>query len=686
MRPAIAGVLAALMLTPAAAGEAVAAPSSASALTAWIVGIDASPDWNAGFLTLTTAADTNTAVISGLSFRAEQGGLIVTLDKVTITGYAVDPAGRFSATSVKVDGGTAEFGSIKVGLTDLDLTGIVIPALNDLTYDPSKPFTSQLKAIAAVSKMTLTHGSVGTLSLIQQFEGISSRTAYENLTIDGLSGGKIGAVQAGPLTMQAPATEGLAGIRIKSAETRDIDLSAFLHVYDPAAYAGGAGDLAWRQAIGHAGYQDFVMEIPGIRISVGEVGFDKFSLRQPKASFTDYLDRRMTRPETDSIGHDPGDEAALASLISAFGVGRFSVDHLAIEAIGIDKLGFAGFHIAGLSSDAIAELGIDGFEAGIEGAGTVKVGHFALSDAKLPGAEALIGAVRTAESGGNVDVSALAPTFGHVEAADLFLDAPDFPQVALGRLRADFGSYVGRVPTTVTTEVSGIDIPTRLLPNRMVAGLLATFGYDRVTADAGFKLGWSEGSETATVDNLRFAMKGMGTLTGSAVLSGLSRQMLDESGSILAALPAAMLAGGTFTFKDESLVEKGLAYRAKAAKADPEKLRKQLATALPFMLGFLGNPDFQKQVGPVLKAFLLAPGTITAKLAPPAPVALSEISGLVRSAPETLPDRLGVAITGVPATPPSPEASKPEPAAALSPAPAESGKAPAPEMRRAIDP
>src|SRR4029079_16303380 len=116
------------------------------------------------------------------------------------------------------DGGTAEIGALKVGLTDLDLTEVVVPALSAIVYDPLKPLTSQLKALSAVVKLKLGHGRIGTLSLIEQFGGISSRVAYENLTIEGVSGGKIAAIRAGPLTMQSPATEGLAGIRVASAE------------------------------------------------------------------------------------------------------------------------------------------------------------------------------------------------------------------------------------------------------------------------------------------------------------------------------------------------------------------------------------------------------------------------------------------------------------------------------------
>jgi hypothetical protein len=682
MRRIFVGLIALVVLSPVGAK---AETSPAAAITAWVAGIDASPEWSAGFLTLSYDEAAKAAKISGLTFRSERGGFTITFDNVTVTGYVPAADGSFTATSVRAGGGTAEIGTLKVGLTDVEVSDIAVPALAAVTYDPAKPFTSQLRALAALARIKLGLAKVGTLSLIQQFEGISSRVAYQNLAIENVSGGKIAAMRAGPLTMQSPATEGLAGIRVATAEIRDVDLNAFIHVYDPDAYAGGVGDLAWRQAIGHAGYRDFAMEVPGIKIGIGEIGVDKFSLRQPKASFTGYLDRRMTRSDNASTTHDPEDEASLASLLSALGVGRMSIDRLAIDAIGIDKLGFAGLHLTAVSSDVIGEFGIDGFEAAIEGEGSVKFGHLAVGNIKLPGAEAMIAALRTAEDGGNVDFSSLAPLVGYAEAGDVFVNSPDFPRVALARFRADIGAYVGRIPTAISAALSGLDIPTRLLPNRMASDLLIAFGYDRVAADTAMKLAWNESTGTATLSDFRFDMKDMGTLTGSAAVSGVTRQTLQQSGSLLDALPGAMFTGGTFAFKDNSLVDRGLAYRAKAANADPEKLRKQLATAVPFMLGFLGNPDFQKQLGPVLKAFLLSPGTITAKLAPPSPVAIPTISETVRTAPETLPKVLGVTVTGEPGAAPAPEkASVPAAEKPIAPAPAKTPEPPA--IRPAVTP
>jgi hypothetical protein len=642
-------------------------------ITAWVAAIDASPDWAAGFVDASYDASTKTLHLTDFALRAERGGVSLSIERMSIVDYGLAPGGGFTASAIRAAGGTAELGLMKFAVSNVDLTGIVVPSIPAIVYDPQRPFTSQLKVLAGLARATVTQARIGMLTIIETFEGINSRIAYQNLAVDGFGGGRIKSMRAGPITMQSPAPEGLAGIAVGAAETTDMDLDAFLRIYDPDAYAGGVGDLRWHQAVGRATYRDYVMELPDITITMAAIDFDKMSVRQPKAPFADYVDRRLTRIGSKTATRDPRDDAGLAAMISAFGMGRFSIDRFAVNAEGIDKLGFSSFHVAGLSSDAVAEIGLDGFEASIAGQGTLKLGHFALGKASLPGADALVTAARVAETGGDVDVSSLIPEFARIELGDVLVDAPELPRIALGRLNLDLANYVAKVPTSVTADIGGLDMPTSLLPNRMMAGLLGTFGYERVEADAGVKLAWNEPARTVTLDDVRFDMKNMGVLTGSAAFSGLSREALERSGSVIDALPGTTLTGGTFTFKDESLIANGLAYRAKAAGADPDKLRTQLATAVPFMLGFLGNPPFQKQVGPVLKAFLLAPGTITATIAPPAPVAIPDISRTIVNAPQDLPNLLGISIKGEPAAAPSaPAPQKPanSPAPATTPDPA----------------
>jgi hypothetical protein len=176
--------------------------------------------------------------------------------------------------------------------------------------------------------------------------------------------------------------------------------------------------------------------------------------------------------------------------------------------------------------------------------------------------------------------------------------------------------------------------------------MLAALGYDRVRADGKLDFAWNEADQTVAVKDIDVNLADMARLTGDFGLSGVSRSKLDASSSPGDALSGVFLTGGTLALKDQSLVDRGLKTRAASMNVDPEKLRKQLASALPFMLAFLGNKTLQQEVAPVLKGFLLTPGTITAHLAPTSPVPLSTIVETAGAAPQKLPEVLGVSLTG----------------------------------------
>ena len=73
-----------------------------------------------------------------------------------------------------------------------------------LIWDPQRPFTSFVKAYAPLGRMAMTNGRIGSLGLIENNAGVSSRVVYEQFRIDRWADGKIAAVTAGPLSMESP--------------------------------------------------------------------------------------------------------------------------------------------------------------------------------------------------------------------------------------------------------------------------------------------------------------------------------------------------------------------------------------------------------------------------------------------------------------------------------------------------
>ena len=135
-------------------------------------------------------------------------------------------------------------------------------------------------------------------------------------------------MKAGPLKLETPSPEGLVSMTMTSVESRDIDLDAFIHVYSPDAYVNGVGDKVWHQALGFAAYRDIAMEVPGAKITLGEVALEDMKMRQPEESFGEMFDVMIAHPDTPKDKLDEMAVKRLPGILSAFGIGRFGFENL----------------------------------------------------------------------------------------------------------------------------------------------------------------------------------------------------------------------------------------------------------------------------------------------------------------------------------------------------------------------
>ena len=147
-------------------------------------------------------------------------------------------------------------------------------------------------------------------------------------------------------------------------------------------------------------------------------------------------------------------------------------------------------------------------------------------------------------------------------------------------------------------------------------------------------------------------MKDVGGLSGDADLTGLTPADAEHMGDPSAALDKLTLKRAAITFTDDSVVGRVIGAQAERLKVDPVKFREQFANGLPFMLTFLGDRDLQAQLAPVLQTFVKTGGSITATVAPSAPLALSALALAAQTSPFSLFGLLSATITGTVGTPP----------------------------------
>ena len=630
---------------------AVAEEPAEAFLKSWIASIDAAPEWRATYSSLSSDPAGSRTTIYGVSVTSVSPGFSLAFDSVAVTGFVPSAEGTFAATEVRLDGGEIGAGFVTIGIANAAFRNFVLPSGGGFSWDRAQPFAAMIKALAPLAKAKMTTGRIGSLVVTEEIEGVTSRASYGQIVIEGWADGKIASIKAGPLKTETPAEEPLTAIAVATAESRDIDLDAMLALYDPERYVGGVGDLVWRTTVGKATYRDIVAAIPGVGLTIAEASIADFKVRQPKGGIGILL--RIDAPGAGVPADDPAAAASALGLLSAYGVGKFDMRDLEVRAIGIDRMRMGRLSLTDFSSDKIGEFAIDDLESAVGGQGSVTIGHLAFGGLVLPPFESVMAAVKAENAGDDVDVSAILPTIGFVEAADVDIALAALPRTMLTRFRVDLDNYVGQVPTSIALDLAGADVPTDLIAYHRARRLLEDFGYDRALIDAGLTMDWDEAGEIA-VKNYRLAIKDVGAVSGDAILTGLRPSEAADLAQD-AALERLSLVRGSLTVTDDSIVGRGLAAQAARLKADPAKFREQFATGLPFMLTFLGDMNLQKQLAPVLQAFVRTTGgSITAMAGPASPVPLSLIAAAGETAPFTLLKMLSVSFSGVAGEPPPP--------------------------------
>lgn len=631
-----------IALVPAATPAVADDELFRSVLTS-VYSIDASPYWSARMRDLDVDEDRATVSIGSLTVAAERGRFAVTLEDATLAGIKETADGGLTASSLAVGRIVFATAGSSVTATALRFDDIGAPALTGIAYDRAKPFTSLIGAYAALARMRSAGGRIGEIEIRESDQGQTSQIEYDNVVFGALDDGKLLSAAAGPLTMRAPAAEPLAELRVERAEAKGVDLDALVHVFDPLRYIAGIGDGEWRRAADEAWYRDITLTVPSIRLTIGSVAMEGMSVRQPSESFAPLIDAltspRWPTPRT----MERLRSTYLGALISAFGFDRFSVGDVVLTATGIDQLTLGSFTMTKASSDGFGEISIEDLVAAIAGQGAAQAGRFAFHDVAMPGFDTIGEALERAQSGRDVDLSALAPKIGAIDAAEIHLQAIEFPGLAVGGLRADFDNHVGTVPTALALKLEDLDVATAALPSASARTLIAGLGYDRIGVDATLSLNWHEADETLSLDDFELDIANFGNTTADLVLAGLTREAI-ERGDDESAFNDLRFERARVTFEDRSVVDRSLAMRADLLNIPLDRLKQQLSGALPLMLAVLG--DQAKTIVPVLQDFIKTPGTLTIEATPDSPVPIVEIENAIRSRPQSLPGLLSVSLSG----------------------------------------
>ena len=669
----------------AAAAISIVVPQTASAEEAveaaireWIATLDAAPEWTTSIGGLSYDPASDTALVTDLVVRGVPTGDArpnsFALGTLAVTGYVEGPDG-YRVRSITADNGVVEAGFMTVRLSDIALSDFSSPFGLSFGYDENRPFSSIMESYAQFLDVGLAEGRIGTLTLDQVHDGMESTIVYRDFEIEDMADGRIARFDTGAVMMESPTPDGLIKTTIGSIESRDTDLAAFVHVYDPNVYANGVGDMVWRNALAYAAYNDITVQVPGARVHVGSVVAEDFKLRQPPESFVGFFDDMIARPNMPDALAERLAMRAIPAMFASFSVGRFAILDISIEAMGIDHLAVRDVHFNDLSIDGLREFGIEGIAAVVQGQGAIELGRFAFGDIAFGGHDALRELIDASLARPSRDVSHLAPQLGFIELSGLELQTPDIPRLSLDLFRTDLTNYVGLIPTRAKIDLSGLSIPVNAITDPSTRDMFRRLGYDRIVSSFGLDAAYDDAAQRVTLANLFYAIKDMGSFALNGSLTGLPLAAFQDEAMLERIAPQLLLEKATFTFKDDSIIGKGLDLLAGYMNAPVGLFRDQFADAMPFLLSIAVQNDPQlmaivnqsglfKQLTPVVRDFIANPGaSITVSLAPPRPVALESIGFAVENTPNRVVEMLGLTISGekgsLPASPPPTEPEAP---------------------------
>lgn len=648
IRNILAGVALTVLVLPVTVERGFAATNLGLATISWVASVDATPGWSAYMRGLSIDEENAAVSIETLVVAAEAGGVVVEIEGARLAGFSEIPDGGFTAGTLGAARLLLKTHSADLLLTDIAFDDISVPALSAIAYDKFEPFSALISAYSAIAESRALQGGIAQADLIERFEGHDSRISYENITFANLADGKIENVRAGPLKLTSPSPISLAEITIKDVVAQDIDIDAFLHVYDSRRYVDGIGDNIWHRAIAKADYSDMTIALPGVMLTLGAIAVEDLKLRQPAESFSPLINAMMSENEIPPSVMDALTSRYTGGLLSAFGAGRFTVKQFALAATGIDQLTMETFGLSNVSNDGFTEAEIEEFVGAIAGQGAIGIGRLALGDVDLPSFDAFEIALARAERGGDIDISSLLPRLGAFEVAGVNVQAINFPGVTLGRLRADLSNYLGEVPTEVALDIEDLDIATSSLQPARARSFITSLGYERIRADANFDIGWRESDGSVKLDELRIDIEDFGNIAVNLLLTGLTREAIENPDGAAGILADLLFNGASVSFEDKSVVERSLTMRADLLNIPLDRLRNQLSGALPLMLAFVGDPDLVKEIVPVLQTFIKTPGTLMIEATPDNPVPVAAIEDVLRQRPQNLPAMLAISISGKP--------------------------------------
>jgi hypothetical protein len=207
-----------------------------------------------------------------------------------------------------------------------------------------------------------------------------------------------------------------------------------------------------------------------------------------------------------------------------------------------------------------------------------------------------------------------------------------------------------------TADLSNVDDPKS-------KAAIEALGYQNVEGDFAMAGSWAPKTGEASLDTYRLTVKDAGTLDISLKMGGYTPEFIrsmqairnkmaeapqDKKGmqglAMLGLLQQLSFTSLSIRFDDDSLTGKIMEYIAQQEGMQKSDVANQAKAMLPFALAKLHNPELTAQVTNAVSKFLDDPKNLSIVASPPNPVPFAMIAAGAMSAPQQLPETLGVKV------------------------------------------
>ncbi|QEE43363.1 hypothetical protein FVA81_01565 (plasmid) [Rhizobium sp. WL3] len=497
---------------------------------------------------------------------------ILTLDTVQLTGFSTSADGvsfqSANVLGVSLDG--ASWPSSAITAASLGLENVFLPSLNTFVADPKRPISSQ---VALLRLLTTAKADTITVAGLNAGQGFSA----DNVQLSMLARG---AMQRVEFTTVASVPQGAdAGAAVQRRFAADavvvskVDFDPYLRLFEASAYLEAGAARPWRNLVEKAVISGLAYEGDGTRIAADTVTLDAMKARQFPKNITDLFDQAATDPAFLAENQEAATIFATA-IRNAFAVDAISVGPSTVttrNAEGDVKITTTSALVSGLSANSIDAVALEklGYADTLR---TLQAETLRLEGISVPqqiGAELTTAAPAALPQ---VSVVKLSGFQGKIGEADF----------AVSQFNLDMSYFLGGTPTNVKMALENLKMGVNQIAVPGIRDTLTAFGYKDIDLSLALAGSWQERSSEIAVENVALAVAGLGRLSASGSMTGVTRAGVENPAAKLA---AELAAGGVknfrLSFQNENFFQSLVKEIAKQNGRTEEEINKALAANMP---------------------------------------------------------------------------------------------------------